>query len=166
MFLKDIDSCSFAPTPNFRMGPESFKGEIVNAGVMYINLQGWSKHRKGMVEWGNSHHWTMVQPILLNYFANGTHGGIGPMEDRFNWKGYWGKNDDAVIIHFHGPKPGQCLECYVLHGSDIQYCIAKYHHCEVYAIYWKELAPDQGRYFVEVMQQFYFYLGLATSAMQ
>ena len=24
-----------------------------------------------------------------------------------NWKPYWGRNDAASIIHFHGPKPRQ-----------------------------------------------------------
>jgi hypothetical protein len=35
----------------------------------------------------------------------------GPMWDRLapelNWKPYWGSNDAANIIHFHGPKPFQ-----------------------------------------------------------
>lgn len=27
------------------------------------------------------------------------------MDPAFNWKPYWGWNDNAAIIHFHGPKP-------------------------------------------------------------
>lgn len=27
------------------------------------------------------------------------------LEDSINWKPYWGVNDNAHIIHFHGPKP-------------------------------------------------------------
>lgn len=27
------------------------------------------------------------------------------LESRFNWKPYWGNNPDAVIVHWHGPKP-------------------------------------------------------------
>jgi lipopolysaccharide biosynthesis glycosyltransferase len=27
------------------------------------------------------------------------------LEPTFNWKTYWGRHDDARIIHFHGPKP-------------------------------------------------------------
>ncbi len=27
------------------------------------------------------------------------------MRPEFNWKPYWGPNEEAVIVHFHGPKP-------------------------------------------------------------
>jgi len=27
----------------------------------------------------------------------------------WNWKPYWGANDDALIVHFHGPKPAHAL---------------------------------------------------------
>lgn len=27
------------------------------------------------------------------------------LDPKFNWKPYWGKNDDASIVHWHGPKP-------------------------------------------------------------
>ena len=33
---------------------------------------------------------------------------------RFNWKPYWGMDKDAVIVHFHGPKPERCLDCIIL----------------------------------------------------
>lgn len=28
-----------------------------------------------------------------------------PLGAEMNWKPYWGRNDDARIVHFHGPKP-------------------------------------------------------------
>jgi lipopolysaccharide biosynthesis glycosyltransferase len=31
--------------------------------------------------------------------------GWNVLPDELNWKPYWGENPDAVIVHFHGPKP-------------------------------------------------------------
>ncbi len=28
-----------------------------------------------------------------------------PLDGRFNWKPYWGSDPEAVIVHWHGPKP-------------------------------------------------------------
>jgi hypothetical protein len=28
-----------------------------------------------------------------------------PLDARYNWKPYWGSNPNAVIVHWHGPKP-------------------------------------------------------------
>jgi len=33
--------------------------------------------------------------------------GWNVLPDELNWKPYWGENPDAVVVHFHGPKPFQ-----------------------------------------------------------
>ena len=29
------------------------------------------------------------------------------LEDKYNWRAYWGADNQAAIVHFHGPKPAQ-----------------------------------------------------------
>jgi hypothetical protein len=32
------------------------------------------------------------------------------LPDEYNWKPYWGRNPDARIVHFHGPKPSWAMQ--------------------------------------------------------
>ena len=39
---------------------------------------------------------------LINLFYDGL---IEDIPDEWNWRPYWGANDQAIVTHFHGPKP-------------------------------------------------------------
>ena len=39
---------------------------------------------------------------LINIFYKGQ---ITRLPQVWNWRPYWGPNEDAVVLHFHGPKP-------------------------------------------------------------
>lgn len=41
------------------------------------------------------------QGAIRRHFA----GAWEALPETMNWKPYWGRNDDACIVHFHGPKP-------------------------------------------------------------
>lgn len=85
----------------------------INAGVMLINIPNMRRTYKAFVRW-----------IFNGYnMKRGLHfGGYGPADQGayneyyldkfpivqwplFNWKPYWGWNDKACIVHFHGAKP-------------------------------------------------------------
>ena len=40
----------------------------------------------------------------------------------FNWKPYWGVNNDAVIVHFHGPKYDHAKRLEVNHDYNMKKC--------------------------------------------
>lgn len=99
----------------FAVAPEFSKDNYkeMNSGVMLMNLKNLreidEKFRAFMIK--NIE--TLVdsawdQGAYKRYFKT-IFGGFKwdklPVE--FNWKPYWGKNDSAKIIHFHGPKPTQ-----------------------------------------------------------
>lgn len=44
---------------------------------------------------------------------------MGFLPLRMNWKPYWGINEEAEIIHWHGPKPSS-VEAALLNGSELQ----------------------------------------------
>jgi hypothetical protein len=78
-----------------------------NAGVMVINVPGLREEypafesylRKNLEEKTFSFH----DEIAYNVFYRGRWARLPP---ELNWKPYWGKNDAACIVHFHGPKIG------------------------------------------------------------
>ena len=73
---------------------------------------------------------------------------------------YWGHDEGAVILHFHGPKPGPCLECLCTHsiGKTTEAC--KREACK--GNHWPEfytmLTVDEGSYFKSILILYYRYL--------
>ena len=62
-----------------------------------VRVQGWKGYR---TIWGRFYvRLPFLDPILWDEL---------PLV--FNWKAYWPQNEDAVILHFHGPKPNQTRE--------------------------------------------------------
>lgn len=110
LFLKDITTCSFAKRPRvFSMSAETTPGRAENSGVMYVNGTALEEHREKLVAFGEQINWfapSYDQGLLMWYMKP-----IPYLSEIFNWKGYWGSSDNAVIFHFHGPKPCRCLPC-------------------------------------------------------
>jgi hypothetical protein len=94
------------------IGPEAAREELENSGVMVINVQWyletWDYFMKyaGSIEW---HSAACEQGLILDFYVHKTQAAV-LLPDGWNWKPYWGRNDDATILHLHGPKPGRCLE--------------------------------------------------------
>jgi len=42
------------------------------------------------------------------------------MRPEFNWKPYWGYNEEAVIVHFHGPKPAHVQKIKAGRGGEMK----------------------------------------------
>jgi hypothetical protein len=157
LFLNDIDSCTIEPPRHVRMGAEIKRGEIVNSGIMYINMPAFAANISSIVQWGVDHKFPGVldQTILLEFYK----ADLDMLPDIFNWKGYWGGDTAVTIVHFHGPKPGRCLECFVMYSpvnmTDI--CIGKGGKCSAYVPLFMN-APDGGHFYEKVLLLFYTYL--------
>ena len=104
MFLKD-------PVTNiypeyFACGPEFDQQNKAhcNTGVMYMNLHSlyytFDNFKKHIIEHIDKE--IGFDQAMYNEFYRFMWDSI-PVE--LNWKPYWGYNEDAVIIHWHGPKP-------------------------------------------------------------
>jgi hypothetical protein len=79
------------------------------------------------------------------------------LPDRFNWKAYWGANPEATILHWHGPKPGQCLPCLLRQRGRPgwrQACRA----CPPLQLNLWATAPDGGTFYVQMAAVFDSYL--------
>jgi lipopolysaccharide biosynthesis glycosyltransferase len=105
VFIKDLPE---VPFPNFvACGPEHWQTDYsyFNSGVMILNIPALRNMREEL--------YSVVEKRLkitapyddqsaLNELFVSRWDHLPPS---WNWKPYWGRNDDALIIHFHGPKP-------------------------------------------------------------
>lgn len=114
IFLKDITLADFPFLPKtIAVCPEFEKTqdyEYFNAGVMLINTKSYAEKYE----------------IFLNMIKNGKYASEecfdqGYLNDLFkdefeklpleyNWKAYWGYNENIKILHFHGLKPNEDIE--------------------------------------------------------
>ena len=104
IFRSDPDLSSLRPE-YFAVSPEGHREDYIgnmNSGVMLINCE----------------NMRASYPAFESFIANNLHIGLDQdhykafyqgkwerLDNRFNWKPYWGINNDAVILHWHGPKP-------------------------------------------------------------
>lgn len=106
MFMRDpqLEFCKpgiFAACGQF--GHQDYYTDM-NSGVMVMNLERLGNDLPAMVDFlcDNLYHIAGYDQELLRVFYNAQ---WSPLSARFNWKPYWGVNDDAVIVHFHAGKP-------------------------------------------------------------
>lgn len=76
-----------------------------NSGVMVINIESMTKNDDLIIDnilnTFDQRNRGYDQPILNDIFKNK----FDSLPLEFNWKPYWGINENAKIIHFHGAKP-------------------------------------------------------------
>ncbi|NLI27129.1 MAG: hypothetical protein GX413_07040 [Acetobacter sp.] len=105
LFLKDpqLEFCKpelFAACGQF--GHHDYFSDM-NSGVMVLNLDRIRNDLPALVNFlcDNFNFISGYDQELLRVFYNGK---WDPLSAKYNWKPYWGVNDDARILHFHGPK--------------------------------------------------------------
>jgi hypothetical protein len=107
MFINDVSSLNELK-PNFFMCAGEFTPEFtpmgMNSGVMWINWKNMFEDYDNFVFYikTNLDKFKVYDQDALKYFY------IDRMESfdpSFNHKPYWGYNNNAKILHFHGPKP-------------------------------------------------------------
>ena len=107
LFLSDPSIYQF-PCGIFAAGPEFAIDNFVdiNTGSMIINLENARHSFRELNEWTRSNlHWVPdFDQGAIKAFFNGNWGRLDP---RMNWKPYWGRNNEAILVHYHGPKPNR-----------------------------------------------------------
>ncbi|NET17520.1 MAG: hypothetical protein F6K08_34215 [Okeania sp. SIO1H6] len=111
IFLKDVTedfrdiNCEY-----FAVAPEKDyeSRNTMNTGVMYMNTKKLLECHQKFNQFirGN------LRTLCKQAFDQGAHqrffrGKWNWLDATLNWKAYWHRNEQAKIIHFHGPKPNQ-----------------------------------------------------------
>ena len=106
VFLQDV--AKSLPRPSLMScGPEHHRDDYsyFNSGVVVMNVPAFAQKRDALLaELRNRLSTTAPyddQSLLNDVFK----GEWDRLPNEWNWKPYWGRNDDAAILHFHGPKP-------------------------------------------------------------
>lgn len=107
LFQKDVHLEALAPK-FFAASPE-FHPDMwyyFNSGVMLMNVDGMRRTSDALL---TSTLARMNSGFPVTHDQSDLNGFYFDQWDRlpsvYNWKPYWGKNDHAVIVHFHGVKP-------------------------------------------------------------
>lgn len=105
IFLRQPTFLELSPD-YFASAPETHFGDYndLNTGVMLMNL-----HQLG-ADWPEFRKFIVANLANFNAYDQGAYREY--YRDRYdllppeaNWKPYWGVNDAAEIVHYHGPKP-------------------------------------------------------------
>jgi hypothetical protein len=108
MFTGPIDLGRYRPSifmaaPQF--DPRGHSSRELNSGVMVINVPRLGRDLPAIVDHGcdllPGMNLGYDQDFLIEFYR----GAWDPLALRYNWKPYWGINEDAKIIHWHGLKP-------------------------------------------------------------
>jgi len=119
MFMKDIYLLDYRP-PLISVGPEISKNAIANTGVLIINAPKWKETMPRLMQYANLHKWNFVgcgQGLILSFIKDDLQERVSLLPNELNWKPYWALNNNASIIHFHGPKPKRYADCFALMTS-------------------------------------------------
>jgi len=107
MFLDDVSSL-YELTPKYFMCAGEFDPNFtpmgMNSGVMWINWRNMYEDYENFVFYiktNLSKFQVYDQDALKQYYVDKMES-FGP---EYNYKPYWGPNDNIKILHFHGPKP-------------------------------------------------------------
>jgi len=110
IFNKDIKEIDLSKPKVVSAGPEVSKdfreGDIFNAGILYMNVKAMREKCEeifSLLEQGIPNKTNLFDQGYINEVCENEFDFL-PLE--YNWKPYWGLNDNARIIHFHGIKPG------------------------------------------------------------
>jgi lipopolysaccharide biosynthesis glycosyltransferase len=105
IFLKDPVLDHVRPGV-FAVAPERQRGshEDMNSGVMVMNLPRLRADLPTLVTF-LCENFTTVNGFDQEAYRHFYKGAWSALTPDHNWKPYWGVNPEAVIVHFHGPKP-------------------------------------------------------------
>lgn len=96
--LSGLRPATLAAAPEF--GPDEWS--YFNSGSMLLNVACLKQSYDGLIALSAARLGaTAYDQAVYNEFFAGRWERLPPA---FNWKPYWGRNDAAPIIHFHGPK--------------------------------------------------------------
>ena len=120
MILKDVNPLVYRP-PILSVGAEHIKDRIANTGVLIINVPQWKQITPHLLQYATLHKWSFEaydQGLILHYIDDYLQKNVSLLPNELNWKPYLTINSNALIIHFHGPKPKKYADCYALLTSN------------------------------------------------
>ncbi len=105
MFLSDPQVERFQPE-FFACAPQRYKTDYadINSGVMVMNVPAMRRDKADFYHFivNNFERFPAFDQDALREYYKGRY---EPLPLELNWKPYWGVNENANIVHFHGPKP-------------------------------------------------------------
>ena len=115
-------SATIAVAPEFRKEYDVIKGNrYFNAGIMLINVPELRKRRERMLTMLAERRLCYMECWDQGFFNELYKGEFDELPLTFNWKPYWGINDQAVIVHCHWMKPNKAWNDYdvMLHAMHL-----------------------------------------------
>jgi lipopolysaccharide biosynthesis glycosyltransferase len=105
--LENIKPFYFTAAPET---PQTHSKIYINAGVMVLNVETMSNTYHDFFRYMHSQNWNFktVDQDALRFFYRGLWEDL-PLT--YNWKPYWGINESASIIHYHGIQPDRMVKC-------------------------------------------------------
>jgi len=109
LFLKEItlEDFSFLPKtvsvcPEFE---NSYNYTNFNAGIMLINIASYKSAKMELCNLLKNEIRAKIECCDQGYLNELYQDNFEKLPNIYNWKPYWGINDDAIIVHLHGLKP-------------------------------------------------------------
>ena len=95
---------------------------MINSGFAIYNATALGHYHRQLVEFGDEIKWGGLreQTLIADFFdrlsKQQPDSGLTILDGRqpLNWNPGWGVDPSAAIVHFHGPKPERCLNCFIL----------------------------------------------------
>lgn len=152
LFTGNVRLQDFGPTlPRyFTIGVELEGGDLSphsgNMGIMLINTREMQRTHAALVDWIFSPE-NLAQGLHFGSYGPGDQGALKSFYagryllrawPRFNWKPYWRVTSDAVIVHFHGPKPMDYVHYWTNEAQELE------HHPVYSRLYGQCSHPQQG----------------------
>lgn len=141
-----------------------------NSGVLFINLNGLATILPDMIKFANFKKWDFIvmdQSLINEYFPMIFGRNLDYLPEAYNWKGYWGCSPEIVLVHWHGPKPELCLNCYVAHREeskidhDVAACVCPHAYNSLWQ---KAMETDGGDLYVHLIRDQSKYAELSGDA--
>lgn len=109
LFLKDISLSDFTALPEYIGVCSEFDKSndysYFNAGVMLINIKNAKTKYQEFLELINKGEKAPIECCDQGYLNTLYENKFDRLPPEYNWKPYWGINENAKILHFHGIKP-------------------------------------------------------------
>lgn len=144
LFLKDFDFSSLKHPDYFACAPQTNRRNYFdfNTGVMVMNVKNLRESHEKFVKFikNNLKKFSAYDQSAYQIFYNVKNTKLPP---KFNHKPYWGIDNDAVIVHFHGGKPVDFSNEEVLKRFPREYV----------SFYRKN--PEAYRYYLELFSEYY-----------
>jgi hypothetical protein len=158
VLLLNLNESNFIKPALIAYGAEDEKGLAANSGVLFMNVAAMKKEIFHLFDFADERLWAfpaIEQGLVLQYFQ-GKH---QKLEDRYNWKPYWGVNSHAFVVHFHGAKVDRCVECFIkyMYTQDLHEvgtCTNPRGLCGAYSL-WNAMARDRYKLTYKAQTQAY-----------